>query len=112
MKNHIRSVRRKEKEGMVHPWAALLLVGVDNLWALTGWAAFMWVITIPLSFLTVFVPTYLIQKRWRKDSTRKALAVATFTGAVAAIPTPITGTVVGTLVLGWAGVQSLKLRIL
>ena len=76
MKDNIRSVRRKEEEGTVHPWAAVLLVVVDNLWALTGWAAFMWVITIPLSFLTVFLPTYLIQKRWRKDSTRKALAVS------------------------------------
>ncbi len=110
MKDKIRSVRRKEEEGTVHPWAAVFLVVVDNLWALTGWAAFMWVITIPLSFLTVFLPTYLIQKRWKKDSTRKALAVAALTGAVAAVPTPITGTAVGTLVLGWAGVRSLKFR--
>ncbi len=95
---------------MAHPWAAVLLIVVDNLWTLTGWAAFMWVITIPLSFLTVFLLTYLIQKRWRKDSTRKALAVAAFTGAVAAVPTPITGTAVGALVLGWAGVQSLRFR--
>ena len=37
MKDSIGSVRRKEKEGTVHPWSAMLLVVVDSLWALTGW---------------------------------------------------------------------------
>ena len=42
----------------VHPLSAILLMAVDNLWMLADWSAMAWLFTIPLSFVTVAVPTF------------------------------------------------------
>jgi hypothetical protein len=91
----------------VHPLAALLLLGVDNLWNLADWAVIDWFITIPLSFLTVFVPTFLVQKFVRRDPAGRAFVLAFVLGAVAAVPTSITGTPVGLALLAWFGIDKL-----
>ena len=93
---------------LIHPLSALLLMVIDALWTLADWAAAAWLVTIPLSFLAVAVPTYLIQKHVQRDRTGRSLAVASFLGALAAIPTPITGTAVGAIVLALAGLRSLR----
>ncbi len=95
------------KSGQVpfHPSAAALLVVVDNLWALEDWLVLTWILTIPLSFLSVAVPTYWLQRRFRQDSRRTALLKALFFGAVAAVPTSVTGTPIGLALLAWAGVR-------
>jgi hypothetical protein len=97
----------ERREPSIHPLSALLLVAVDNLWVLADWAAFAWILTIPLSFLAVCVPTYLIQKHYRGDTSGRAMAIASLLGVLAAIPTPITGTAVGVAVLGYSGLRSL-----
>ena len=91
--------------------SALLLIVVDNLWMLADWAALLWAVTIPLSFLAVFLPSYFIQKFLKGDPTGKALAVASFLGVLAAVPTPITGTTVGLVALGFAGFKFLKSKL-
>jgi hypothetical protein len=95
------------KSGQVpfHPSAAALLVVVDNLWALEDWLVLTWILTIPLSFLTVAVPTYWLQRRFRQDSRMTALLKALFFGVVAAVPTSVTGTPIGLALLAWAGVR-------
>ena len=95
------------KSGQVpfHPSAAALLVVVDNLWALEDWLVLTWILTIPLSFLSVAVPTYWLQRRFRQDSRRTALLKALFFGVVAAVPTSVTGTPIGLALLAWAGVR-------
>lgn len=89
----------------IHAFSALILVGVDNLWNLADWAAITWVVTMPLSFLTVFVPVYLIQRHVRRDSRARALAFGVFLGVLAAVPTSITGTPVGLGLLAWTGLR-------
>jgi len=85
----------------IHPLAAGVLVAVDNLWNLADWAVVTWWVTVPLSFLSVFIPTVWFQKdRWGS-----ALAKALVLGLVAAIPTSLTGTPVGMALLAWAGVD-------
>ena len=92
----------------IHPLSAVLLVAVDNLWLLADWAAILWIVTIPLSFVAVSLPTYLIQKHMRGDSTGRALAIGSLLGVLAAIPTSITGTTAGLVVLGYAGIRWLR----
>ena len=89
----------------IHALSALILVAVDNLWNLAEWAVVDWIFTIPLSFVTVFVPVFLLQKHLKKDSNGRALAFAMLLGALAAIPTSITGTPVGLGLLAWTGLR-------
>ncbi|MDA1183660.1 MAG: hypothetical protein O2930_03325 [Acidobacteria bacterium] len=111
MTTSIEDRRTETAKGRIHPWSALVLVVVDNLWTLAGWAVLLWAVTIPLSFLAVSIPTYLIQRYWNGDTPGRALGVSVLLGVLAAVPTPITGTAAGALFLGVAGVRSLKGKI-
>jgi len=91
-----------------HPMSVGLLLVVDNLWALADWVTLSWFLTIPLSFITVFLPTLLVQRRSAGDPWSRALLKALFLGAVAAVPTFVTGTTVGLALLAWAGVKRLR----
>lgn len=99
--------QRRIDEPAIHPLAALLMIAVDNLWLLADWAVLAWIITIPLSFLAVSVPSYLIQKHYRGDSSGRSLAIGSLLGVLAAIPTSITGTSVGLVVLAYSGLRKL-----
>jgi hypothetical protein len=91
----------------IHALSALVLVAVDSLWVLFEWAPPAWFVAIPLCFLSVFVPTFLIQKYLKNDSTARAVTFATLLGVLAAIPTPITGTPIGLGLLAWTGLGKL-----
>jgi hypothetical protein len=95
---------------LIHPFSALLLIVIDNLWLLADWAALLWIVTIPLSFAAVFLPSFLIQKYVNGDQTGRALGIASFLGVLAAVPTPVTGTSVGVAVLGYAGFKRIFSR--
>jgi hypothetical protein len=66
-----------------------------------------WLVTVPLGFLSVFLPTLVIQRFVKKDRLRRALGLATVLGLVAAVPTSITGTPVGVALLAWFGLDKL-----
>lgn len=91
----------------IHALSALVMLAVDNLWNLADWAVIGWIVTIPLSFLTVFVPVFLLQKTLKRDSTARAMAFAFLLGVLAAVPTSITGTPVGLGLLAWTGLSRL-----
>lgn len=91
----------------IHALSALVLVAVDSLWALFDLAPPIWIVAIPLCFIAVFVPTYLIQRHLRQDNSGRALAFAALLATLAAIPTPITGTPVGLGLLAWTGLGRL-----
>lgn len=95
-------------DGPVHPLAAALLVFVDNLWMLADWNAVTWFLTIPLSFLSVSLVTVGIQRFLHRDSWGKSLGKGLFLGVLAGIPTSITGTPVGLVLLTWAGIMRSK----
>lgn len=90
---------------LFHPWAATLLLVVDNLWTLPEFFAAAWFVTVPLAFLSVFAGTFLIQRRHACDRVGPALAKALFFAVVAAVPTSLTGTPVGLALLAWAGIR-------
>jgi ABC-type phosphate transport system permease subunit len=85
----------------------LILVAVDSLWAIFDWVPPAWIIAVPACFAAVFVPTYLIQRHLKQDSKGRALTFATILGVLAAIPTPITGTLVGASLMAWTGLGKL-----
>jgi hypothetical protein len=91
----------------VHPVAAMLLLLVDNLWNLADWAVIDWIFTVPLSFITVFVPTFLIQRVLKRDGWGRAFVLALMLGFIGAIPTSVTGTPVGVALLAWFGIDRL-----
>jgi hypothetical protein len=92
----------------IHGLSALLMLVVDNLWNLADFAVISWVVTIPLAFITVFIPVFLIQRALRKDSRPRALAFAALLAVLAAVPTSITGTPVGLALLAWTGLSHLR----
>jgi hypothetical protein len=91
----------------IHALSALILVAVDSLWAVFDWVPPVWIVAIPACFVAVFVPTFLIQKFLKNDSTGRALTFATILGVLAGIPTFVTGTPVGLGLLAWTGVGKL-----
>jgi hypothetical protein len=92
---------------LVHPVAAAILIAVDALWTIPDMAVFALIVTIPLCFLAVAIPVFLIQRFLAKDTGLRAFAIALVLGILAAIPTPIMGTAVGTILLAAAGLRSL-----
>jgi hypothetical protein len=91
----------------VHPLSAVVLIAVDNLWNFADWAVVSWAITVPLSFLTVAMPTFVIQRKIKKDSIGKSLRMAALLGGLAAVPTSLFGTPVGLAFLAWSGINKL-----
>lgn len=103
-----RTVPPKHVEGPpIHALSALVLAAVDSLWAVFAWEPPLWIVAIPLCFMSVFVPSFLIQKYLKKDGNGRAVTFATLLGVLAAIPLPITGTAVGVSLLAWTGLGKL-----
>lgn len=94
-------VDRSASKPLFHPASAIVLVSVDALWTLADWAAPLWLILIPLCFLACSLPVFCIQKFIHRDPFLRASAVAVLCGVLAAVPFPVTGTVVGLAILAW-----------
>lgn len=91
----------------IHPLSAILLLVFDNLWTIPEFVVIDWIVTIPLSFVSVFVPTFFIQKTLKRDSAGRAFVFALLLGVLAAVPTSLTGTPVGLAILAWTGISKL-----
>ena len=102
-----RQESRRAQRPPIHPLSAIALVVIDNLWMLEEWVVIDWIITIPLSFISVFFPVFFIQKFLNKDSFGRALAFASLLGVIAAVPTSVMGTPVGLGLLAWTGLGKL-----
>jgi integral membrane sensor domain MASE1 len=87
----------------IHPLSALILVAVDSLWIPAEFLPPIWIIAVPACFVATFIPTFLIQKHLKRDTTGRALAFASVLAVLAALPTPVMGTPVGLGLLAWTG---------
>jgi hypothetical protein len=94
----------------VHPLAAVALLVVDNLWNLADWAVISWMVTIPLAFASVFLPTFLLHRHLLRQSRLRALGWAALLGGIAAVPFSVAGTATGALLLTWLGINHLAGR--
>jgi ABC-type Fe3+ transport system permease subunit len=91
----------------VHPLSALLLLVVDNLWLLPEFAVVNWVVTVPLCFVTVLIPTLMIQKGLKRQRFSNAFGYSLLLAIIAAVPTSLLGTPVGAAMLAWFGISKL-----
>jgi hypothetical protein len=91
----------------VHPLAALLLVVVDNLWLMPEFFVIDWIITVPLCFITVLIPTLMIQKILKRQRFTHAFGYSLLLAIIAAVPTSLLGTPVGAAMLAWFGISKL-----
>jgi hypothetical protein len=82
------------------------MVAVDLVWTIPEVVGFF-VPVMALSLVSVGGITFLIQKFIRGDGNGRAAAIALLLAVLAAVPTPITGTAAGILVLGMAGLHHL-----
>jgi hypothetical protein len=85
---------------LFHPASAVVLVGIDALWTLPDLDVPMWIVLIPLCFVCS-LPVFCIQKLIHRDPVLRAFGVAVLCGVLAAVPFPVTGTVVGLAILAW-----------
>ena len=96
----------------LHPASGLLILAVDWFFfapeALTFEAAA--IITSPLAFIITGAGVFWIQRRKNGDSFASAAGKAFLGGFVAAIPTSIAGTILGTMVLVLSGLSSWNQR--
>ncbi len=88
-----------------HPAAAGLMILIDSLWSIPEFAVVTWPVTVMGCFLSVFIPTYLVQRRAHQDRAGTAAWKALFLASVAAVPLPVMGTSIGLALLAWFGIK-------
>jgi hypothetical protein len=93
----------------IHPIAAVLLLVVDNLWNLADWTVLGWFFTVPLSFLCVALPTFILQRKRLGQGVGKSLGWSLLLGGIAAVPFSVAGTTVGAVLLAWLGIRRLSM---
>ena len=90
----------------IHPLAALATIVLDNLFTIPEIAGpEVWIVSIPIIGGLGFAATTLVQHYLSKDSWGEAVAKGLVMGIIAGVPTSITGTAVGGILLGWAGLH-------
>jgi hypothetical protein len=99
----------------VHPLSSLVTIVLDLLWKGAEAGATLSVVAAPgvpllilVSGATCFASVTIIQRYVDHDSWGTAIAKASAMGIVAGVPFFVTGTVVGGVLLGWAGVHSVE----
>ncbi len=99
----------------IHYLAAMLTVILDWLWGMpeiAGGATGVGIIALPFLMLSIgavaFTGVTLIQRFMGSDGWGAALAKGVVMGVVAGVPFMVTGTAVGGVLLGWAGLGALR----
>lgn len=100
---------------IIHPLSAILVIVLDIVWTVPeGGAAssVIGLVTVPVLIAILaaicFIGVFLVQKFTANDSTGSAAAKAFVMSIIAAIPFPVSGTAVGSLLLLWAGVSAVQ----
>lgn len=99
----------------VHYLAAMLTVILDWLWGMpeiAGSATGVGIIALPFLILSIgavaFTGVTLIQRFMGRDGWGAALAKGLVMGVIAGVPFMVTGTAIGGVLLGWAGLGALR----
>ncbi|MGD0613357.1 MAG: hypothetical protein ABSB41_17810 [Anaerolineales bacterium] len=90
----------------IHPFAALATIVLDNLFAIPDLAGpELWIFTVPLIGGICLLTTTMVQHYLAKDSWGESIAKGLVMGIIAGVPISVTGTAVGGILLGWAGLH-------
>ncbi|MFZ2654863.1 MAG: hypothetical protein WAX69_08085 [Victivallales bacterium] len=94
----------------LHPMSGLLILFLDYAFFVEEITIIALPFTCILGFILSFIGVFLIQKYIDNESSGRAAAKAFFGGVVTGIPTPVFGTVFGSLILAVSGLSFLKKR--
>ena len=98
--------RRPIPPSPIHPFAALATIVLDNLFAIPELAGpEFWILTVPLIGGISLLTTTMVQHYLAKDSWGESIAKGMVMGVIAGVPISVTGTAVGGILLGWAGLH-------
>ncbi len=99
----------------VHWVSAVVTIVIDGLWSIPEMiaaASVVGLLLVPvlsvISGLCCLVAVLFIQKFVAKDGWGAAIVKAGVVGLVAAIPFPFIGSILGVILLGWWGLQTLS----
>lgn len=110
MENKELEISGNKNTNLIHPISALVTIFVDLIFF--GVDAATLGLDLPVSvtaaFVITFVSVILIQLKLSKNNFIQSLTKAFILGVLAAVPTPIAGTLIGTLILAAAGIKKLK----
>ena len=88
------------KSGLnLHPMSGLLILFLDYAFFVEEITVIAIPLTCLLAFLLSFTGVFLIQKYIDNENTSRSVAKAFFGGVVTGLPTPLFGTVFGSLIL-------------
>jgi hypothetical protein len=98
------------RRSFFHPASGVVILGLD--WLAFGGDLVTGFIDALVIGVVVFAVTYVavewIQRRWHGDPPRKARLKALLGALAAGIPLPITGTLLGTVILFLSGLQTFR----
>jgi len=100
----------KLKKNIVHPFSAFFTLVVDLTFFGTDLVTLNLdlPISVILAFTITFIVSFLIQKSQTDDNIVICLLKSFILGILAGIPTPIAGTIAGTVLLSIAGINKIK----
>lgn len=97
------------KSGLnLHPMSGLLILFLDYAFFVQEITIIAIPFTCFLAFLLSFTGVFLIQKYIDNENTGRSFAKAFFGGVVTGLPTPVFGTIFGSLILFVSGLSFLK----
>lgn len=103
----VREVMAREQSSLLHPLTGLAMLGLD--WLLFGGELVSGFVSepvlVPLGAVAGFVSTFLIERRYAKRGFGRALLAGLFGGFVVGMPWPISGTLIGVIVLALSGLR-------
>lgn len=94
----------------LHPMSGLLILFLDYAFFVEEITIVALPFTCILAFLLCFTGVFLIQKYIDNENSGRAVAKAFFGAVLTGLPTPVFGTVFGTLILAVSGLSFLKKR--
>ncbi len=102
-------------ESPVHPLSSFVTIVIDGIWGILQIEATLSVVLLPtllptilISGLTCALTVALVQRHVGKDSWGAAIAKGLVLGVAAGVPYPVTGTALGGVLLGWAGLNEVE----
>ncbi|MFZ5807164.1 MAG: hypothetical protein ACOY3I_08170 [Verrucomicrobiota bacterium] len=98
--------------GWYHPLAGLVMMALDFGGSVGDVTGFLWVLFLPLVILGIFAVSTsaiaFIQIRVAGDDPKTAFTKGAIAGILCAIPTPIFGTALGSIILLKSGLKNLS----
>jgi hypothetical protein len=98
-------IRRPLPPPPIHPMAALTTIVLDNVF---GWVDILPGALLGTSLLVGglgFISTLFVQRFLARDGWGESLAKGLVMGIIAGVPFQVTGTAIGVILLGWAGLN-------